>query len=458
MKQLIVCIFLLIIVASCELISSKHSSTNEQKISEAVPNPTDNSPDSITVFLTGNMLGALKPCGCSGGQLGGLDRRPAVFNTVPQDKRLLIDTGSLVEKQSDQDFYKFNIIIESLKYLNYNAVNLTEQDVEMAKKYGPLDSTSIGFISSYQTDEQFPPGNQYKFVLDGQKLNISVIGFDPQTIPLTDIKNMFPNENGVKNFNILILNDYSGYSDEIISQISKLGVVDCLICPIKSDEPMLMSDPGIRPLVCAVGRFGRHICKLVIKNASDGNFKITFKDIPVKEEIPQDPYLVSLYDVVYHDAIKSANLLEKNPRFPLPDGLKYVGSKTCSSVGCHLYEYVVWSENKHSHAYATLVEKGSQYDPECVVCHVVGYDDMSGFQTEEKTPDLENVGCEYCHGPGSEHNKNPYENKMTVIEDKIKLCLKCHKPEHSGGFAGHEQEYLQKIQHWTEPNDVNNVK
>ncbi len=160
--------------------------------------------------------------------------------------------------------------------------------------------------------------------------------------------------------------------------------------------------------------------------------------------------------------VKDANLLEKNLRFTLPDGLKYVGSKSCSSESCHptnhFYEYIVWNENAHSKAYATLEKVNSQYDPECIVCHVVGYDYENGFKSAEKTPQLENVGCEYCHGPGSAHNKNPYENKMTPIPDKIKLCLKCHTPEHSGDFAGHEQEKLQIINHWPEPNDASNVK
>ena len=116
MKQLIICISVLIIATSCELISSNSSSTEEHKSSKITSSTPVDSNDSITVFLTGNMLGALKPCGCSGGQLGGLDRRPAVFNTVPHEKRLLIDTGSLVEDPpSEQDTYKFDIILESLK-------------------------------------------------------------------------------------------------------------------------------------------------------------------------------------------------------------------------------------------------------------------------------------------------------------------------------------------------------
>jgi hypothetical protein len=454
MKQLIICTCILMTTASCELSSSRHLSADRQKPSGVVSQGVENSTDSITVFLTGNMLGSLKPCGCSGGQLGGLDRRPAVFNTVPVDKRLLIDTGTLVENQSDQDFFKFIVIIESLKYLKYDVVNLTQQDIKMAKEHGPLDTNSVGFISSYPTDENFPVGNQHEYLLDGQKINISVVSFDPLEKPIEYLKNIFPTEPGEKSVNILIINNYS---DEIISEISQLGIVDCLVCPIESDEPTVTSKPGAKPLVCAVGKFGRHISKLVIKNAPDDGFKLSFEDIPVKEELPQDEYLISWY-TQYQEMVKDAGLLEKNLRFSLPDDLKYVGSETCSSIDCHFFEYTMWSENQHSHAYATLEGVGSQYDPECVVCHVVGYDFENGFKSAEKTPQLENVGCEYCHGPGSAHNKNPYENKMTIIQDKIKLCEKCHTPEHSGDFAGNEQEKLQIINHWPEPNDVSNVK
>ena len=73
--------------------------------------------DSLTVFLTGNELGALKPCGCSGGQLGGFDRRLAVLNTVPEDKRLIINTGSFVKSDSEQDLIKYHIIVQALQLL-----------------------------------------------------------------------------------------------------------------------------------------------------------------------------------------------------------------------------------------------------------------------------------------------------------------------------------------------------
>jgi len=139
----------------------------------------------------------------------------------------------------------------------------------------------------------------------------------------------------------------------------------------------------------------------------------------------------------------------------MPEGLHYAGSESCST--CHPFAYVAWMGEAHSSAYATLEKVGSQYDPECVVCHVVGMDYESGFVSELKTPLLKDVGCEVCHGAGSKHNAYPNEIKMPIA-DANTACITCHTPEHSNDYAGHEQEKLQLINHWTEPNAVGDVK
>jgi hypothetical protein len=96
----------------------------------------------------------------------------------------------------------------------------------------------------------------------------------------------------------------------------------------------------------------------------------------------------------------------------------YVGSEKCAE--CHTEAYDVWKKSKHASAYTTLVEKAKnpslrQYDGECVVCHVVGLGYKTGFTSEKDTPLLRNVGCESCHGPGSEHMKKPGDAKIREL-------------------------------------------
>ncbi len=122
----------------------------------------------------------------------------------------------------------------------------------------------------------------------------------------------------------------------------------------------------------------------------------------------------------------------------------YVGSKACEKCHQHAHAYDVWAKSKHSHAYKTLVDakrpSNRQFDPECIVCHTVGFGYQSGFVSATKTPHLENVGCESCHGPCSVHVKNstnavwqkrinPWKHiknpqaKKSAIQD---MCVKCH--------------------------------
>ena len=64
--------------------------------------------ESVTLFLSGHEAGTLKPCGCSSGQLGGLERRAALLDEVPAARRFVVSTGSLVETDSEQDQIKLD--------------------------------------------------------------------------------------------------------------------------------------------------------------------------------------------------------------------------------------------------------------------------------------------------------------------------------------------------------------
>jgi hypothetical protein len=409
--------------------------------------------DVLTVFLTGNELGALKPCGCSGGQLGGFDRRWAVLNSVPASKRLIVDTGSLVEGDTEQNIIKFNIIIKAFDLLNYDLVNLTEKDIEIAQDLGLLDSIKLIFniVSSHgAADVNVPAKFTRKLAIKGEPIAITIAAFDANAAPIEQVKKLLTRQPSLQTANILILNHWN---PDVIDSISKMGIVDCLVCPAESDEAMEISDPNERPLVISVGRYGKYVCRLQIKAPEGGGeLKFSFLAIPVTEDLRPEKSLIELYED-YKRWVKEANLLEEYPRFPLRDGLEYTGSESC--MPCHEYEYEKWSGKAHAHAYATLERVGSQFDPECVVCHTVGMKYEGGFLSEEKTGHLKNVGCENCHGPGSEHIR--MGGKVKLPEPRSD-CTACHTPETSGGYAGNEELYLEKIIHWREPNAACDVK
>jgi hypothetical protein len=409
--------------------------------------------DVITIFITGNELGVLKPCGCSGGQLGGLDRRPVILNSVPAKRRLIVDTGLLVESDGEQDIIKFNTIIQSFSLLGYDLVNLAEEDIAIAQNLGLLESAGTFFnvITSHRpTDLNLPTKFTKKLSLKGGTVAVTVAAFDAESAPIEQIDKLYGAQPDLQTVNILILNRCS---PDIINAIEKQAVVDCLICPAESDEAVLLSAPGKNPLVVSVGRYGRYICNLQIRAAKErGKLQLSFSPIPVTEDLPQEDSLIALYKD-YQQLVKEANLLERYPRFPLPGGLKYTSSKSCKP--CHEYEYEKWSTKAHAHAYAILERIGSESDPECVACHVVGMKYESGFVSKQATKNLKDVGCEVCHGPGSEHISSL--GNVETTGPKLD-CADCHTPEHSGEYAGNEERYFEKIIHWREPKTSGDVK
>jgi thiol-disulfide isomerase/thioredoxin len=102
---------------------------------------------------------------------------------------------------------------------------------------------------------------------------------------------------------------------------------------------------------------------------------------------------------------------------------RYQGRATCSA--CHLEEAEAWMLSLHSVAWETLQARGDDDKPECVGCHVTGYEQPTGWTTGDHH--LVDVGCESCHGPGGPHDGNPTDARST--------CAGCHDAKHSIAFT-----------------------
>jgi hypothetical protein len=435
----------------------------------AVPGTPGQTQGLITIFFTGNELGSMKPCGCSGGQLGGLDKRYAVFNAVSSENRLIIDTGSLVPESTEQNLFKFNIIVQAYTMLGYDVVNLTEQDIAIARQAGLLDGIGsiLNCITADKTDDtKLPEKFVKKFTLNGTTIEVTVVAIENEN-QISLLPDLFSSSAGSPSaVNILILNRAD---TKQIETASEMNLTDIMIVPAQSDEPTLISEPNKIPMVISAGRIGKYVGKIWAARESTGQKpRLAFTSVPVTEDLPQHQPLVELYKD-YQKLVKDANIIEKQPRFILPDNLEYVGSKYCKL--CHDYEYEKWMTSKqvfvpgltkqaspdsrHAGAFATLEKVNSDYDPECVVCHVVGMQYQTGYTSPSKTPELKDVGCENCHGPGSEHLRS-----LGAIETSgpISTCSDCHTAEHSAEYAANQKQYFEKIIHWREPVSAVKVK
>ncbi|GAB4325674.1 MAG: hypothetical protein Kow0074_19580 [Candidatus Zixiibacteriota bacterium] len=121
----------------------------------------------------------------------------------------------------------------------------------------------------------------------------------------------------------------------------------------------------------------------------------------------------------------------KDEKRPLkPDTLKwaesnfsYIGNDKCKM--CHKTEYQSWQTTPHAKAWERLSAE-EQKNEKCVGCHSIGKDAEGNLLT--------GVGCEACHGPGSEYKK------MSIMKDHDaavaaglmtpdeEWCKRCHNP------------------------------
>jgi len=106
----------------------------------------------------------------------------------------------------------------------------------------------------------------------------------------------------------------------------------------------------------------------------------------------------------------------------------FSGSEACGV--CHEKELQTWEITQHASAFDTLVKHSSDSDPECVSCHVVGFGKPGGFDLTDRPSELEDVGCESCHGRGGPH----LSPQFVKGGDYSPTCVGCHDAKHSLGF------------------------
>ncbi len=151
---------------------------------------------------------------------------------------------------------------------------------------------------------------------------------------------------------------------------------------------------------------------------------------------------------------------DRGPRDVLPKNADYVGSKACQ--GCHPSEYESWASSPHSQAVSTLTAKDKADDAACLVCHTTGMGRSGGFPEDGKGSDashgdLASVGCESCHGPGSNHIAKDAKKLGTIVSlgDKcdscaiLKICGSCHDDANDPGFEFRVEEKIERQRHGT---------
>ncbi len=430
--------------------------------SQSMRPPEVESGPNLTLLISGEELGYLEPCGCAEGQLGGFPRRDSVIQqlTVKGKTLLPVANGDLIDNASRQSELKAEIGFAALKEMGYAAYNVGERDLLLGidrLKY-LQDMSGIPFLSAnlfHGENRVFEPFVFHTVNLQGNQIQVAIIGILSQSFEIqvenagADLRLADPNavlidlvEKLDQATDLIVLLAHANFA-ESEGLAAAFPQIDVVVSGHEIEE--LHKDPVRikKTVLLNTGTKGKAIGQLDIRWSDDRAAPdYEFQALSLSERLPDSPRMIGLLKL-YQQMLTAENLSEDIEREPPATGGMYVGSASCK--GCHAEAYALWKKSKHAHAYETLVSHGHAADPECLMCHTVGFGFQSGFVSMETTPNLPDVGCENCHGVGGNHVKNPQKGYGQVTKAD---CLTCHTMPNSPKFD--YGVYLPRIRHWSD--------
>ena len=365
----------------------------------------------INILYTGGMKGQLEPCGCSPKtDFGGLARLSGFLAAHGKglSPYVLVDAGNFSPEDTPQGRLKVDAMLKSFGIMNYDAVAfmLDEQAFPDTFIASRINEYAIPVLS-----HQLPFNQTISIARDDFVINVGVGPANSTEGELAILLTDHPHS---------ALEDTGGWDVVISSSGEELED------PVKVKETVFVSGyPRGEKLGILTLRFDE---KERVKS-----FHNTW--VPLGSDVEEDPVV---RDVLDDYNAKTARLYAESERPPAGD--TYLGVARCAE--CHQLFEESWKKTRHAAALASLEQVGKSGDPECIICHVVGFGEKGGFFSMETTPELANVQCEECHGLDREHI-NDYSRPMKAVTGEV--CLKCHTKENSPDFD--YPLYLKKIIH-----------
>jgi len=410
----------------------------------------------VTIIYSGNLDGELEPCGCSEqGNLGGIKRRATVLDDMRKKNPdvVVVSAGGLVSSEGVNDYLKSIYIFKAFAKLGYDAIGLQWKDLSFGSELA--GSNQLPWISSNWIDSRFAKSSHILRQIKGNKISLQFFSWlDPDSSPVRQMPGAkhltyekFDRLNqqlkiARQNKEITIL--ATTLPVDILQ--AKVDLANVNIAIVKAgyevyDEPKLLGST----IVLKPGSRGMRLGKLnlLVENGNSIK-KWSHETISMPPDIADSARMLRWYEEynakVKQDYLKRVAIRKQQESGESP----YAGDEQCKT--CHTSQHQVWQASEHAKAFEDLESVNKAFDPECLVCHTVGFNQKGGYVDFSITPQLTSVQCENCHGAGKEHvrsaGKTPVVNQNWPRE---KMCAQCHVQKHSPGF--NIQVYWPKIAH-----------
>ena len=406
----------------------------------------------IPVYFTCDTHGRLEPCGCFTGQFGGLTRAHSWLRERRAPDSLLVDVGGSIVGREDYHVIQYGYILDAYHRMGYQSLNLGAKEAELdadtirkaaARSKVPLLSGSLVDAGT----REFLAKPSTIVTIKGRRIGILGV-LDPHSVAAPG-----------KDVAILSLDDaisrqltsLASECDEFIllafapdAELQRLAREYYEFPLILGGDVRQPSQAVVREnqsIIVATTNQARTVGQVTLVRANgvleaeDFDIHMLYPKVPQSEEI-------AALSKAFRKEVRGTTLAVDNPDAPsatsIP-GVKplatYVGSQSCQP--CHEDDHRIWQKSGHGHAFQSLVRRGSDADPTCIGCHTVGFGEPSGYRRSFENTKLVDVGCESCHGPGSEHVSIHTAGKVPSFKFRPLGpgdCLTCHHGEFSRPF------------------------
>jgi hypothetical protein len=499
------------LVAASQFVEDSRQAAAADAASVTKPDPVEaNGPifvnwprPTLAIAFSGELDGYLEPCGCAGleNQLGGLKRRDSFFKQLEADGWPLIklDLGGLERRTGVQSGIKYRYAVESLVEIGYQAIGLGPNDLRLGPDlllyvmsnlsgetpivsanvgvYGMQESVDAGITRRYRVIEVGGKRVGVTTVLGARHAATATNNSDIAYIPPADaLKTVAAQLAGERcDVQVLLVHGDPAEARELSQKFPQFQIV---AAAGGAEEPP--RDPAIIEGSGAVlmesGHKGMYVTMLAFFDDPDPKKKNRYQRVPLDHRFPDSPAMQAKL-VAYQKELEEMGL-EGLGLTPVahPDG-EFAGSESCAD--CHVAAWDKFKETPHFHATDTLVKLAPprHFDPECLSCHVTGWNPQEYFPyatgylgLADKPPMLQN-GCENCHGPAAEHvraesgeidvtdeetEKLRAGLRMKIVANEgnkegqaygavVKNCVLCHDLDNSPDFDF--QKYWPSIAH-----------
>jgi hypothetical protein len=412
----------------------------------------------VALVFSGEMDGYIEPCGCAGldNQLGGLKRRHTFLKKLAADgwNPVPLDMGGLVKRTGPQQNIKYKYALGALIDLGYQALTFGVKDLHLSSDPllyaianiegdNPLVSANLDFFGMAKPFRIIEAG--------GKKIGVTAVlgpGYKEELVaggefdiadPVASITNVIDDLESC-DLKVLLVHGTPAEATELAKQFPQFDFVGTTGgAETPPDRSKVIE--GVEPYLIETGHKGQYVVVIGVYDNPQEPFK--YQRVPLDHRFEDSPEMQQVL-VDYQNELETTTLAGLGLTGVKHPDDSFAGSQVCGE--CHTAAMAVFEKTPHAHATETLLKLNPprQYDPECLSCHVTGWNPqqyfpyVSGFMGMKESPHMVGNGCENCHGPAAAHvaaESGEEEASEEELED-LRKALRLKIGENEGNTSG----------------------